>query len=527
MNPEADKPALPPLSPATLYLVATPIGNLEDMTPRAVRTLRECDVVAAEDTRRAGMLLQRFGMHRPLISYHRFNEARRSEEILSRLGRGETIALVTDAGVPGISDPGQRIVAAAVAAGFRVESVPGACAVITALAASGLPTEEFHFAGFLPHKSGQRRRELERLRQLPGTLALYESPFRIERLLGELAELMPERPVVLARELTKKFEEFLRGTPALLLERTRGRSWKGELTVLIGPLDEAREDGEVHFEAARTERAGPPPGQSSDVPSAGVVRLALAQIRVEPGRPDENLVRAEAAIRQARENGAQIVLLPEVLDFGWTHPSARDGAGRVPDGETCLRLSEAAANHGIHVCAGLAERCGERIFNAAVLFGPDGELLLHHRKIHEIPFARALYATGDRLGVVDTSLGRLGLMICADALAPGMVVTRTLAAMGAELILSPCAWAVPPDHDNVRTPYGTLWKDHYGPVAQENRLWIAGCSNVGPVLEGEWQGWRCIGNSLVMGPEGDLVRVCQHGEDADEQIVVEISRRLF
>jgi 16S rRNA (cytidine(1402)-2'-O)-methyltransferase len=525
MNPEVDKPALPPLSPATLYLVATPIGNLEDMTPRAVRTLRECDVVAAEDTRRAGMLLQRFGMHRPLISYHRFNEARRSEEILSRLGRGEVIALVTDAGVPGISDPGQRIVAAAVAAGFRVESVPGACAVITALAASGLPTEEFHFAGFLPHKSGQRRRELERLRQLPGTLALYESPFRIERLLGELAELMPERPVVLARELTKKFEEFLRGTPALLLERTRGRSWKGELTVLIGPGGDAAADGdasvdtkEEHFEHVSGPHLAPTAG--------AVTRLALAQMRVEPGRPDENLIRAEAAIRQAREDGAAIVLLPEVLDFGWTHSSAREGAGRVPDGETCRRLSEAAANHGIHVCAGLAERCGERLFNAAVLFGPDGELLLHHRKIHEIPFARALYATGDRLGVVDTSLGRLGLMICADALAPGMVITRTLAAMGAELILSPCAWAVPPDHDHVRTPYGTLWKEHYGPVAQENRLWIAGCSNVGPVTEGEWRGWRCIGNSLVVGPEGDFAGVCRHGEDADEQIVVEIPRRL-
>lgn len=326
MNPEADKSSLPPLSPATLYLVATPIGNLEDMTPRAVRTLRECDVVAAEDTRRAGMLLQRFGMHRPLISYHRFNEARRSEEILSRLGRGETIALVTDAGVPGISDPGQRIVAAAVAAGFRVESVPGACAVITALAASGLPTEEFHFAGFLPHKSGQRRRELERLRQLPGTLALYESPFRIERLLGELAELLPERPVVLARELTKKFEEFLRGTPARLLERTRGRSWKGELTVLIGPAVDASVDGVASAET--TSDQGARPSGPNLAPMAGtVIRLALAQIRVEPGRPEENLVRAEAAIRQAREDGAEIVLLPEVLDFGWTHSSAREGGG--------------------------------------------------------------------------------------------------------------------------------------------------------------------------------------------------------
>lgn len=525
MNPEAEKPCMPPLSAATLYLVATPIGNLEDMTPRAVRTLRECDVVAAEDTRRAGMLLQRFGMHRPLISYHRFNEARRSQEILSRLGRGETVSLVTDAGTPGISDPGQRIVAAAVAAGFRVESVPGACAVITALAASGLPTEEFHFAGFLPHKSGQRRRELERLRQLPGTLALYESPFRIERLLGELAELMPERSVVLARELTKKFEEFLRGTAPDLLERTRGRSWKGELTVLIGPSGVGSK-AESMPKGVVTALSGEAAIVQPSSTARPLVRLALAQMRVEPGRPDENLARAEAEICRARESGAEIVLLPEVLDFGWTHPSARDGAGTVPEGETSMRLAAAAATYGIHVCAGLAERFAEKLFNAAVLFGPDGELLLHHRKIHEIPFARELYATGDRLGVVDTPLGRLGLMICADALAPGGVVTRTLAAMGADLILSPCAWAVPPDHDNELTPYGTLWREHYAPVAQEHGLWIAGCSNVGPVVEGEWRGWRCIGNSIVVGPECGFVRACSHGVNATEQIVVEIPRRL-
>src|SRR5271170_2728210 len=169
---------LPPLMPGTLYLVATPIGNLEDITLRAIRTLKECDAVAAEDTRRTGQLLKHFGISKPMLSYFAFNEARRSEEILERLARGEKIALVTDAGSPGISDPGERVVRAARAAGRRVESVPGPCALVAALTASGLPADEFHFVGFLPHKSGQRRRQLEALKAVPGTLVFYESPHR-------------------------------------------------------------------------------------------------------------------------------------------------------------------------------------------------------------------------------------------------------------------------------------------------------------------------------------------------------------
>ena len=226
---------MPPLTPGTLYLVATPIGNLEDITLRALRTLKECDVVAAEDTRRTGQLLRHFGISRPLLSCFQFNEAKRSEQILERLRRGEKIALVTDAGSPGISDPGERVVRAAIAAGFRVEPVPGPSALVAALTASGLPTGEFHFIGFLPHKSGQRRRILERLQPLAGTLVLYESPYRIEKLLLELQDLFAARQVVLARELTKKFEQFLRGTPAELLERLRQRSLKGEFVVILGP----------------------------------------------------------------------------------------------------------------------------------------------------------------------------------------------------------------------------------------------------------------------------------------------------
>src|SRR5438309_7892967 len=191
---------LPALTPGTLYLVATPIGNLEDMTLRALRTLKECDVVAAEDTRRTGQLLKHFGISKPLLSYFQFNEARRSEQIIERLGRGDKVALVTDAGSPGISDPGERVVRAAITAGFRVEPVPGPSALVAALTASGLPANEFHFIGFLPHKSGQRKRKLESLKSFEGTLVLYESPYRIEKLLGEIAEVLGERRVVLARE---------------------------------------------------------------------------------------------------------------------------------------------------------------------------------------------------------------------------------------------------------------------------------------------------------------------------------------
>ncbi|HTL58116.1 MAG TPA: 16S rRNA (cytidine(1402)-2'-O)-methyltransferase [Candidatus Limnocylindrales bacterium] len=233
----------PPLQPGTLYLVATPIGNLEDITLRALRTLTECDVVAAEDTRRTGLLLKHFEISKPLLSYFRFNEARRGQQILERLARGQKVALVTDAGSPGISDPGERIVRAAITAGFRVEAVPGASALVTALTASGLPTDEFHFLGFLPHKSGQRLKTLEKLRMIDATLVLYESPYRIEKLLGELHELYPDRRVVLARELTKKFEEFLRGTPNELLRLLQQRALRGEFVVLMEGAARAKAQG--------------------------------------------------------------------------------------------------------------------------------------------------------------------------------------------------------------------------------------------------------------------------------------------
>lgn len=248
MNPVPPSPAgsaPAPLVPGTLYLVATPVGNLEDITLRALRVLRDCDAVAAEDTRHTGHLLHHFGLHKPLFSYHRFNEARRSGEILGRLRAGQVVALVTDAGSPGISDPGQRVVATVLAGGGRVEAVPGACAMVAALTASGLPTDEFHFAGFLPVKSGQRARRLGELLAMPGTLCLYESPHRIAKLVQELAVAAPGRPVVLARELTKKFEEWIRGDAAAVAAELARRPRKGEFVVMVGPAGEprAQDDG--------------------------------------------------------------------------------------------------------------------------------------------------------------------------------------------------------------------------------------------------------------------------------------------
>ena len=218
-----------------LYVVATPIGNLEDITYRAVRVLGECDLIACEDTRQSRKLLDHYGIAKPTLSYHEHNEAERTAELLMRLRDGGTIALISDAGVPLVSDPGYRLVHAAVEEGIRVEPLPGASALLTALSASGLPTDEFHFAGFLPPKTGQRTRALEALREVEGTLIFYEAPHRIVETLEAIEQVLGPRPVVVARELTKLHEEFLRGTPAEVRSELASRdSVKGEITLLVG-----------------------------------------------------------------------------------------------------------------------------------------------------------------------------------------------------------------------------------------------------------------------------------------------------
>lgn len=252
------------------------------------------------------------------------------------------------------------------------------------------------------------------------------------------------------------------------------------------------------------------------------MKLALAQMLVEPGEPERNLARAEQQIGEAASRGAEVVLLPECLDCGWTHHSARELATEIPRGQSAQRLIAAAGQHRVFVCAGIVERAGDKLFNAALLIDPHGRALLHHRKIHELDFARELYAKGDRLGVVDTRFGRIGLMICADGFAPGQVIGRSLAMMGAKFILSPCAWAVPADHDNEREPYGAIWLENYGVVCRDTGVVIAGCSNVGPITAGPWQGRPCIGFSLVMGANAETLARGSYGVDADELIEIDV-----
>src|SRR4051812_35290829 len=220
--------------PGLLYVVSTPIGNLEDITYRAVRILKEADWIACEDTRTTRRLLDHYGIETRTLSYHEHNEVNRTEDLIARLQQGETGALVSDAGTPLLSDPGYRIVRAAVEAGIRVEALPGPSALLAGLVVSGLPTDQFHFGGFLPPRQGQRTRVLEALRDEAATLIFYEAPHRIMECLDDIAATLGEREVVVARELTKFHEEILRGTPGEIKAALESRdSIRGEFVVLI------------------------------------------------------------------------------------------------------------------------------------------------------------------------------------------------------------------------------------------------------------------------------------------------------
>jgi len=246
-NPQFPLPNLP-LSPsvrggfgysagmeAGLYVVGTPIGNLRDITLRALDTLREADLVLAEDTRQTGKLCARHTIDARLMSYHKFNEASRTHGVIERIRAGAAVALVTDSGMPAVSDPGARLVAACREAGVPVTAVPGPSAVTTAVALAGCRETAFRFEGFLPVKSGGRRRRLETLADADCPVVLYESPHRLIKLLHALQECLPERTIFVGRELTKKFEECRSGTPAELLAAYAGRAVKGELVVVLSP----------------------------------------------------------------------------------------------------------------------------------------------------------------------------------------------------------------------------------------------------------------------------------------------------
>jgi 16S rRNA (cytidine1402-2'-O)-methyltransferase len=216
-----------------LYVVATPIGNLDDITLRALEVLKAADVIAAEDTRHSGNLLRHFEIRKPLISYHEHNEAMRSQELAERLAAGENVALITDAGMPGLSDPGARLIRKCIERDLPFTIIPGASSIVTALAGSGFSLEKFCFRGFLPVKSGQRERELRAAAEREETSVFFESPYRILKTLTACGDLMPDRQLCVARELTKKFEEFRRGTPGELLAHYTAHPAKGEITLVI------------------------------------------------------------------------------------------------------------------------------------------------------------------------------------------------------------------------------------------------------------------------------------------------------
>ncbi|HVA95933.1 MAG TPA: 16S rRNA (cytidine(1402)-2'-O)-methyltransferase [Candidatus Dormibacteraeota bacterium] len=259
-----------------LYLVATPIGNLEDITVRAIRVLKEADLIACEDTRQTQKLLQHYGIHKELVSYHTHNELTRAPELVIELEQGAQVALVSDAGTPVVSDPGHRLVTLCLRHHIPVIPIPGPSAFVAALAASGLPTEEFLFVGFLPSRAGARRKALDALKNEPRTIVLYEAPHRLVETLSDAAELMGPRPAVVAREITKIHEEFLRGNLAELRDAAQERAPRGEITLMIGPGD--------------------------GLPQAADSTLSLKQ-RVEQIESESGMDRKSALKQAARERG--------------------------------------------------------------------------------------------------------------------------------------------------------------------------------------------------------------------------------
>ena len=250
-------------SGGVLYLVATPIGNLEDITLRALRILKEADVIACEDTRQSQKLLSHYGVTARTVSYHEHNEMTRAAELVVELEEGAQVALVSDAGMPGISDPGYRLIALAIRHGIPVVPIPGASAFVAALAASGLPTDSFRFGGFLPAKRGARLKELEQIKVSPRTQIFYEAPHRLQETLADVVEVLgPARQVVIAREVTKLHEQFLRGHAGDLVKQLKDREIKGEITLLI-----------------RAEEEGAP--VAAELPQKKSVRGRLAEVMQE------------------------------------------------------------------------------------------------------------------------------------------------------------------------------------------------------------------------------------------------------
>ncbi len=250
-------------------------------------------------------------------------------------------------------------------------------------------------------------------------------------------------------------------------------------------------------------------------------RLAMGQMLVESGEAERNLGRAREMIQRAAELGARVVVLPECLDLGWTSSAARELAQPIP-GRFSEALAEAAQQARIHVVAGLTERAADRLYNAAVLLSPSGDILLKHRKINELDIAHDVYSIGDSLAVARTSIGTIGIPICADNFPDALVLGHSLARMGAQLLLSPSAWAMEADHDNAKDPYGSLWLGSYTTLAKLYDITVVGVSNVGWITAGPWQGRKCIGCSLAVGPGGKVLAQGPYGEAAEALIPVDV-----
>ena len=244
------------------------------------------------------------------------------------------------------------------------------------------------------------------------------------------------------------------------------------------------------------------------------VEVAMIQMKVVGGKMEDNLRQAEKMVADAAAHGADIALLPECMDLGWTHPSSLSNATAIPDGEVFSRLSALAKKNKIFICSGLTEKDQDKVFNAAVLIDDEGKLLLKHRKINELDIGKPYYATGDRINVTDTKLGRIGVMICADAAVEDRSIINSLGRMEPQIILSPSAWAVPPDYDPVKEPYGKIWRDAYLPAAEKFATYIISTSNVGYMNDGPWKGWDCIGASLAVDNKGKEILQCPYGVEA-------------
>ncbi len=258
--------------------------------------------------------------------------------------------------------------------------------------------------------------------------------------------------------------------------------------------------------------------------TTATIRIGMGQMLVEGGQPAANLGRAQQFIGNAAAQGCRIVVLPECLDLGWTDPSARRLAQPIP-GPHAQQLADAARQSGAFVVAGLVERAGERIYNSAILIDPRGEILLLHRKINELDIAHDLYSIGNCLAVADTELGTLGINICADNFPSSLAIGHVLARMGAQLLLSPSAWAVDADHDNQSTPYGEPWRGAFAELGRLYDLPVIAVSNVGWLADGPWKGRKAIGCSLATNRRGELLAAAPYGEAAEALVVVEVEAR--